>query len=83
MNMNTTSYLLDLPERDRQPIIKMMTMLYPSELYALKDYLDTASTELDSSKPGYEDIWGGLCMLKHSIKHAIIDIESANSKAGA
>ncbi|MDP1976278.1 hypothetical protein [Undibacterium sp.] len=82
--MNTTSNTLNLPERDRQPIIKMMTMLYPSELYALKDYLDTASKELDSSKPGYEEIWGGLCMLKHSIKHAIIDIEAAaSSKAGA
>ncbi|MFZ3001641.1 MAG: hypothetical protein WA071_15040 [Undibacterium umbellatum] len=80
--MNTTSNTLNLPERDRQPIIKMMTMLYPSELYALRDYLDSASKELDSSKPDHEEIWGGLCMLKHSIKHAIIDIESANSKAG-
>ncbi|MFZ6712036.1 hypothetical protein [Undibacterium sp. TC9W] len=82
--MTTKPINLDLPERDRQPIIKMMTMLYPSELHALKDKLVNVLAQVDHIDPSEREVFEGLCMIVASIKRAINDLEVAdNGKAGA
>lgn len=83
MNMTTTPAILDLPERDKQPVIRVEALLYPSELQVTKDKLFDMLSSIDATKPENTEVFEGLSMLHAGIKRAIKAMETSSSKAGA
>lgn len=69
MTMNTTNFDLQLPERDRQPVICIEALLYPSEIAALKDKFTNDMALIDQySSPAAREQFEGLAMILAALR---------------
>lgn len=81
--MNTTPDNVNLPERLRQPVIRMEVLLFPTELYALEGKLLEVLMQLDANNPEKIEVAEGLFMLNAAIRRTIKAINSACDKVDA